>query len=260
MECLECGTIFEASRSWQKYCTQKCKQRAESRRRRRDRHDDVLAATQAWRDKNKAYVLTYATQYRAEHAEEIKAKRRELRQLNPDKEPAEQRKAYWADPEKARKRRKDQYWADPERAAELHQIRYQANPEYFRKRSRDYYQLNIEGRREYDRLYREANREKRGDWWKANPEKSKAYRHERQARKRGKPSEKIDIIAVFNRDNWTCQLCGEPVDPSASPRTSPSASLDHIIPVSHPDYPGHLWNNVQLAHYGCNSRKKNRLQ
>lgn len=32
-------------------------------------------------------------------------------------------------------------------------------------------------------------------------------------------------------------------------------SIDHLIPVAHPDYPGHVWENLAPAHLICNIRK-----
>lgn len=64
-----------------------------------------------------------------------------------------------------------------------------------------------------------------------------------------------DVIPskVFDRDKWICQLCLKPVDPNAPKKSKWSASLDHIIPLTHGG--PHTYANVQLAHLSCNSRK-----
>jgi hypothetical protein len=67
------------------------------------------------------------------------------------------------------------------------------------------------------------------------------------------PVVKSDIYA---RDDWTCQLCGEPVRQDLYPHPL-SASLDHIVPLSKGGT--HEPANVQLAHLRCNIRKGNRL-
>ena len=56
--------------------------------------------------------------------------------------------------------------------------------------------------------------------------------------------------AVYARDEWTCQLCLDPVDRDASGRESWGATLDHIIPWSlgGSDKP----ENLRLAHLWCN--------
>lgn len=78
----------------------------------------------------------------------------------------------------------------------------------------------------------------------------------RRARKRGVVREKFDKAAVFERDNWMCRLCGKPVDRDLRFPDPSSPSLDHIIPLS---FGGpHTAANVQLAHFGCNSRRQNR--
>jgi 5-methylcytosine-specific restriction endonuclease McrA len=63
-------------------------------------------------------------------------------------------------------------------------------------------------------------------------------------------------VKVFIRDNWTCALCNGSVDSSFEGRHPKAPSLDHIIPLSKGG--PHSYENVQLAHYGCNSRKGNR--
>lgn len=72
----------------------------------------------------------------------------------------------------------------------------------------------------------------------------------------GADADSIDVTEVFKRDQWVCQICGLPVDPSISHPHPLSKSLDHIVPISLGG--GHTWGNVQLAHLSCNIRKGNR--
>lgn len=83
--------------------------------------------------------------------------------------------------------------------------------------------------------------------------KNAAYR----ARKRGAAIEKIDPFEIFARDNWLCQLCGESVDPQFKGTDPRAASLDHIMPLSKGGT--HERANVQLAHFGCNASKGNKI-
>lgn len=62
-----------------------------------------------------------------------------------------------------------------------------------------------------------------------------------------------DRLAIYERDNWTCQLCHEPVDPEAPVGDLWSATLDHIIPQSQSPVPDHSPANLRLAHLWCNS-------
>lgn len=52
--------------------------------------------------------------------------------------------------------------------------------------------------------------------------------------------------AVFARDDWRCQYCGQPAE-----------NLDHVVPRSRGG--AHTWDNVVAACRRCNSRKENRL-
>lgn len=62
---------------------------------------------------------------------------------------------------------------------------------------------------------------------------------------------------IFERDNWTCHLCGDPIDPEL-PRTDwYGATIDHVIPIAAggADVP----SNVAAAHWICNHRKRERV-
>lgn len=85
--------------------------------------------------------------------------------------------------------------------------------------------------------------------------RAKMQEHRRRAKLRNAPSEHFDPLQIFLRDNWTCHLCGEAIDRSLRGRVPMMATLDHLIPVSHPDFPGHTRANVASAHWICNTRK-----
>lgn len=58
---------------------------------------------------------------------------------------------------------------------------------------------------------------------------------------------------IFERDRWTCQLCGEPVERGPDASRDRRASLDHIVPLARGGT--HTRENVQCTHWICNSRK-----
>lgn len=80
-------------------------------------------------------------------------------------------------------------------------------------------------------------------------------RQKRRAYYYNAPYEEVDKFEVFKRDGWVCQLCKEPVDPDCEFPSLKYATIDHIIPLSVEGTPGHVWSNVQLAHFSCNSSK-----
>ncbi|SHH14225.1 HNH endonuclease [Desulfosporosinus lacus] len=75
----------------------------------------------------------------------------------------------------------------------------------------------------------------------------------RRARLRGVKIESFNSIEIFERDNWCCQICGEKVDAMLPHPHLMSPTLDHIIPLVKGGT--HERENVQLAHFICNSRK-----
>jgi 5-methylcytosine-specific restriction endonuclease McrA len=85
-------------------------------------------------------------------------------------------------------------------------------------------------------------------------------KHTSRARRLGLPRDySINSGLVFERDKWRCQLCGGPVRRSAATSHPLAPELDHIVPLSHPASPGHVWSNVQCAHRKCNGIKHSRI-
>lgn len=78
-----------------------------------------------------------------------------------------------------------------------------------------------------------------------------------RAKLRGLPRDhSVTQMKVFERDNWTCQLCGVRIPKRFRGTNHDRApSVDHIIPLSNPASPGHVWHNVQCVCRGCNQRK-----
>ena len=74
--------------------------------------------------------------------------------------------------------------------------------------------------------------------------------HRRRAKQHGVAYEKVDPLAVYERDGWMCGLCGEPVDRRLQWPHPLSASQDHIVPISQGG--PHTFDNVQCAHLECN--------
>ncbi|WP_353526874.1 HNH endonuclease [Amycolatopsis kentuckyensis] len=75
----------------------------------------------------------------------------------------------------------------------------------------------------------------------------------RRALKAGARHEAYTTAEIAERDKFTCQLCGMPVDMGLKYPDTRSPSIDHIVAIANggDDTPG----NVQLAHFGCNSSK-----
>lgn len=54
---------------------------------------------------------------------------------------------------------------------------------------------------------------------------------------------------VFERDGWVCQICSEPLDPNANPRTREAPVLHYLVPVAAGG--DHVDSNVVGAHRRC---------
>lgn len=67
----------------------------------------------------------------------------------------------------------------------------------------------------------------------------------------------ITLDKLINRDKGICHICGQKVSKNTSPQSAEYPSIDHLIPVSKGGT--HTWNNIKLAHRGCNTFKSNNL-
>lgn len=106
----------------------------------------------------------------------------------------------------------------------------------------------------------------------ANSERIKAYGRglkEREGvtlkQKYGRPWHRATWIApnarlaLYERDAWTCWLCGDPVDQDGDPNGDLAPSLDHIVPRSATLFPDDSPQNLRTAHRACNARRGDRV-
>lgn len=109
-----------------------------------------------------------------------------------------------------------------------------------------------------------------GQWWpgrfaqrtRCDPCRAshrRAVKSLRGAYRRGAPkatAELVTLAEITDRCGGRCGLCGDPVLPFVRFPHPRSASIDHIVPVSKGGE--HVPDNLQLAHFGCNSAKRDR--
>lgn len=87
----------------------------------------------------------------------------------------------------------------------------------------------------------------------------------RRKRERSLTYSPIPLTKLIERDGGVCQLCGEPIDMSDGWYDANGwfhvgcnyPTVDHIIPLAKGG--DNTWENVQLAHLGCNSAKRDRV-
>jgi len=168
---------------------------------------------------------------------------------------------------KARRAQKGPRVLTPEqkqRASEQNKSLYAKNAEERKAKAREYYLNNREKVIARSRRYAQENPERQKAWQKAwqdaNPEKIVAQRrsraHQRRVRIYGGKYERFDYYEIFDRDNWVCGICREPIDRNLKWPNQKSVSLDHIVAISNGG--DHVRSNVQAAHLSCNIRKGSR--
>lgn len=75
--------------------------------------------------------------------------------------------------------------------------------------------------------------------------------HRSRALRAGVHYEYVRPHDVYERDAWTCGICGDHVDPLAKWPDQMCASIDHVVPLSCGG--PHVADNLRLAHWLCNS-------
>ena len=82
----------------------------------------------------------------------------------------------------------------------------------------------------------------------------RVIRARRRAIERGAKADRIDPMAVFERDKWLCHICGAKTIKSKRGTRHPLApELDHIVTLA--DGGQHVWGNVACACCACNADK-----
>ena len=148
---------------------------------------------------------------------------------------------------------------DPETRRAYHKAysarHYRDNKDAYAERHAEWKVANPGRTNEYTRRWRAANPEKQATaqraWREANPDAAREITARYRARKRNAPEvEKIDRLALYERDGGRCHLCGKHV-----PRAK--FTLDHLIPLAHGG--SHTALNLAVAHGYCNQQRSDGL-
>ena len=79
-------------------------------------------------------------------------------------------------------------------------------------------------------------------------------RRRRRARKAGATVTRSQRARIHERDNWTCHICGDPVNRTARVPELAAPTLDHVIALAAGG--AHDESNLKTAHFYCNSVKR----
>ena len=95
-------------------------------------------------------------------------------------------------------------------------------------------------------------------WSRANADRVHEHTQRRRAIQYGVKVETVNRITVFERDDWTCQICGDPAPKSLiGTRSLKKPTVDHIVPLACGGE--HSYKNAQCACAHCNFAKGKRL-
>jgi 5-methylcytosine-specific restriction endonuclease McrA len=201
---------------------------------------------------------------------ECNKQKRRIRDEKNREHVREKQRAYARDnAEKIAARKKE--WFTKNREQEIERMKeWRANNvEARREYAKKYDAEHVEENRSRNNNYRAKNRAKVREankrWRQENPIKVLEHRRRYGSFRRMKGStgeavidRTISLIGILERDNYTCHICNKHIDFSLPYRHKLSATIDHLFPIS---FGGkHTWDNVAAAHFGCNSKMRNKLQ
>ena len=113
---------------------------------------------------------------------------------------------------------------------------------------------NILYRKEYNKTHKKEVASNKREWNIKHPDKKRAHGQKRRALKANAIVETFLDKEIFERDNYICGICGQPIDKNLKYPDPQSVSLDHFIPLEKDGK--HARNNVQAAHLRCNCSKR----
>ena len=210
-----------------------------------------------YQDKSKDKLRARKHAYYLENQEEILGKVKTYRDNNLDKiaEYREQNR------DKRLQQKRDWNLDNRERIAEYSKQYNLKNADRIKGWVKSYRLLNQDAMKEKRKLYLEKNSEKVKEsqrWYCLNnPDKLHAKSARRRALFKNAFVENVSRIEVYRRDGGICGICGKVINLNIKAPHAESLSLDHVMPLTKGGK--HTYLNAQIAHYGCNSRKGNRI-
>lgn len=73
----------------------------------------------------------------------------------------------------------------------------------------------------------------------------------------GRVDYSITLLKLIKRDKGICHICGKKVNTKTHSNHEEYPSIDHVLPVAKGGT--HTWDNVKLAHRGCNNKKRDKM-
>lgn len=135
------------------------------------------------------------------------------------------------------------------------------HPEKRKETKERWRKANMDKHALHSKAWRERNPEKAKQvdaaWSKRNPDKVYNKRLRRKALLLKTQHEDYLRNDIYEKYEGICQICFEVIDMSYKCPDSRSFSIDHILPLSLGG--NDTIANIQAAHYGCNSKKGNRI-
>lgn len=241
--CLKCKKRADYKKAWYEANKQEISERKKAFH--LEHKDEISILNKARYLKNRESVLKTVTNYRNNNKEQIRIRKKKYAVKNNARLKAN-RKIYYLKNKERININSNKYQKDNRQTLTVKYRQYfEENKEKLQKQKSDWYFLNKETIKIKRRIYVKNNRNK-----------IRSFQSQYRAKRRGVTNYKVDCEYIFKLDKYICRLCGKPTDPTVAPHHVLYPTLDHIIPISKGG--AHDYDNLQCAHFGCNSSKGNR--
>jgi len=157
------------------------------------------------------------------------------------------------DKEKMKAYMKSYRQANREKLKAQQKIYRQATPEKQRAYSETFYRNNKDKKKAYYLRHLDKIKARNRAYHLAHPDKKQICNRKYIASKRGVQHKAYATNYIFERDNWTCQICGRKINRRLKWPNPLSKSIDHIVPLSRGGNDSPV--NVQATHLRCNLGK-----
>lgn len=228
--CVYCGNRFTGKPKNAKYCQPLCARRAYSKTRRADGRHKAYKRTERAKEARRRYLSGYVEQRACEQC---------------------------ASPFSTRKDRPTRTCSPPCALILIHGYPCSEVPWHHPSRSTRVPEDHLARQGRCTRCTAHFTINSAGQRYCSTRCRERAAGARRDARMRGAFVSEVSPHEVYERDQWTCHLCAEPLDRDAQVPHPLAPTIDHVIPLAR--HGTHEPSNVKAAHFLCNATKRDQI-
>jgi hypothetical protein len=175
-----------------------------------------------------------------------------------DKDKIKHERYYEKNKEKIKEKDKQYRLNNPDKVKETKRKERNKNKEYYDEYHKEYYENNKIEILKRNKKYQKLKSKELKEYRIKNKDKRYANSANYRAKKRNAFISNVNKKKIFERDNYVCQICKKLGFTFIDKYHPLYLTIDHIIPISKGGL--HCPENVQTAHFRCNSSKGDKLR